>query len=110
MYSSTQATPALKDTLLGITLTLFLAIPAQAAELPQQQPRSSVNSQTAHQPINGGLNRDIIRRNKNSDSTEADTGYGPVIKVRPKGLHESATPALPVRSPSYKGIEPDEID
>jgi hypothetical protein len=45
------------------------------------------------------------------DSQHGKTRYGPVLKVKPQGFHDTASgsiPALPTIQ-RFKGIEPDEI-
>lgn len=98
--------------LIGITFAAssqaigYLKIEDIAGEVQAQSqaPASTENGESEAEPIQGGLDRDIIRRN--SDRAK-DNKIKP--KVEPKS---TATPAtrLPTSNTRLQGVEPDEID
>ncbi|HEY7883484.1 MAG TPA: hypothetical protein VIC08_00890 [Cellvibrionaceae bacterium] len=71
----------------------------QNSEAPQSAQGKTATSQG--EPINGGLNRDTIRRTANSDKPMS------LDKTKPK--QTTSTP-LPTGETRLHGIEPDEID
>lgn len=89
-------------------LTLAFATSTQAAvylKIEGVDGEAQVSAQPASpqaEPIQGGLDRDIIRRH--SDTTERGKGKQP--EARPQ-----ATPTTPLPTATQlQGIEPDEID